>query len=862
MSRTKTILKRIGVGILIIVILLGAGGGFYFKNYLPNTVAPKSFPQIDGTIQLTGLDAPVNVYRDAMGVPHIYASTTHDLFFAQGYVHAQERFWQMDFWRHIGSGSLSEMFGAGQVETDAFLRTLGWRKTAEAEWNALDADSQAILRAYADGVNAYIKDKPANELSLEYEILGLPILSPDYKIAEWTPVNSLTWGKAMAWDLRGNMDEEIERAVMLKALTPEQVAQLFPPYPDDHPVIVNKIGVGGTAVSSSSATAQAFNYAELALDQLSYNIGLLEPILGKWSREIGSNSWVISGALTDTGTPYLANDPHLGIQMPSIWYQIDLQCEVKNENCPFQVAGFSFAGVPGVVIGHNDKIAWGFTNVGPDVMDLYIEKVNPDNPNQYEVNGEWVDMLSYEETIQIAGGKTQTLTVRSTRHGPIISDAFGPLKNTGDPEDKDFVPFKDRSGVELPDNYVIALRWTALTPSTPFEAIWGFDAAENWEDFRNAASNFHVPAQNLVYADVEGNIGYQMPGDVPIRRNGNGSIPVPGWTDEYEWTGYIPFEELPYTFNPAEGYIVTANNQVPPRDYPYLVTVDWDYGFRANRILNMIQNAPGKIDVAYLQQMHGDSYDAMAALFTPIMQNAGWKFDTKNESAAFDALQGWDYQDRIESTSAAVFNAFWRALLKNTFNDDMPEKRYFADGGARWNEVLRHMAQNPNDPFWDDKTTKDITETMPDMMRKSFSEGVSELEEMLGKDVSKWRWGDLHASTFRNGTLGESGISLIEDLFNRGPFPTGGGEALVNATGWSVQDGYETNWLPSMRMIVDLSNLNNSLTVHTTGQSGHAYHPHYDDMASLWANIKYYPMWWEQQSVIADAEGHLVLMPK
>jgi len=855
----KKIIGRILVGVLILIVVAGASGAFYFKSYLPNTVAPQSFPQVDGEIQVTGLNAKVDVYRDAMGIPHIYANTAHDLFFAQGYVHAQDRFWQMDFWRHVGAGELSEMFGAGQIETDTFLKTLGWKKTAEAEWEQLSPESKAILQAYVDGVNAYIKDKEATELSLEYAILGLPILSPDYVIEEWTPVNSLTWGKAMAWDLRGNMGEEIERAVLLKTLTPAQIKQLFPEYPQDHPVIVNKIGDGNANIKQDFAND--FDFSSLPLDEVQRNASLLDLVLGDWNDGIGSNSWAISGKLTDSGMPYLANDPHLGIQMPSIWYQVGLHCIEKNNECPFQVTGFSFAGVPGVIIGHNDKIAWGFTNVGPDVMDLYIEKVNPENPNQYEVNGEWVEFESYEETLYPVGGEAVTITVRSTRHGPVISESYGPLKNEGEPDDKEFVPFKERAGVELPENYVIALKWTALTPSTPFEAIWGFNKAENWQEFREAAKNFHVPPQNLLYADVEGNIGYQMPGDIPIRKNGDGTLPVPGWTDDYEWTGFIPFEELPYTFNPAEGYIVTANNQVPPRDYPYLVTYDWDYGFRANRILNMIQNAPAKIDIAYLQQMQGDSYDANAEVFIPIMQTVDWRFPKPNEAIAFDMLSDWDYQGRIDSTPAAVFNAFWRAFLINTFNDDMPEERYYPDGGSRWNEIMRTMAQNPNDPFWDDKTTKDVVETMPDIMKKSFSDGVAELESIFGKDISTWKWGDMHASTFRNGTLGESGIFLIEDLFNRGPFPTSGGEAIVNATGWSVRDGYETNWLPSMRMIVDLGNLNNSLTVHTTGQSGHAYHPHYDDMAPLWANINYYPMWWNLDSIMNDSEEHLVLMP-
>ncbi len=856
MKKFSKIVGRILIGVLILALVAGAGGFYYFKSYLPNTVAQQSFPQIDGEINVSGLDGKVDVYRDKMGIPHIYAATTHDLFFTQGYVHAQDRFWQMDFWRHTGSGELSKMFGKGQVETDSFLRTLGWRQTAEAELEQLSPESTAILEAYAAGVNAYLKDHKGTALSLEYAVLKL--LSPDYQIEEWLPVHSLTWGKAMAWDLRGNLGEEIERAVLLKTLTPAQVGQLFPAYPDDRPVIVNTIGILGQTPNVAS-DLQLLDYANVPLDNLTYNTSLLNDSLGPWSDGIGSNSWAVSGKLTNTGMPLLANDPHLGIQMPSIWYQVAMHCMPVNSDCSYEVAGFSFAGVPGVVIGHNAKIAWGVTNVSPDVMDLYIEKVNPENPNQYEVNGKWVDFAIREEKIQVVGGEAVNLTVRSTRHGPVISDTYGPLKDQGDPKDKEFKAFKDRAGVDLPPQYVIALAWTALTPSTPFEAIWGFDRAQNWEEFRQAASEFHVPAQNLLYADVDGNIGYQMPGNIPIRAKGDGSVPVPGWTDEYAWTGFIPFEELPYTFNPAEGYIVTANNRVAPRDYPYFITNDWsDFGSRSGRIVDLITKAPGKIDIAYIQKMHGDAYDENAATFAPLL------LDLKPASEltpALDTLKGWDFQARADSTSAAVFNAFWRNFLKNTFNDDVPE-RYYPEGGSRWNLVMRNMMKNPNDPFWDDKTTTDITETMNDIIKKSFADGVAELQGLYGKDMSKWKWGDMHAATFRNSTLGKSGVFLIEDLFNRGPFPVGGGKAIVNATGWSVIDGYETNWLPSMRQIVDMSALNNSLTVHTTGQSGHAYNKHYDDMSKLWTDIKYYPMWWEQASIVNDSEGHLVLKSK
>ncbi|MGE5374245.1 MAG: penicillin acylase family protein [Bacteroidota bacterium] len=848
------LLKGLGV-IAILLLIAGAAGAFYFKRYLPNTVAPKSFPQTEGQIQIEGLQGPVNIYRDKMGIPNIYAGSQHDLFFAQGYVHAQDRFWQMDVWRHIGSGTLSEMFGKGQVDTDTFLRTLGWKQVAEQEYAALDPDAKAILDSYTEGVNAYLRDHDKTTASLEYAILGL--LSPDYKIQPWTPVNSLTWGKAMAWDLRGNMDEEIERAVLLKTLTPEQVAELFPPYPKDHPVIVNKIGENQLK-SSTSQVDSNLQLSTLDLQPLAHKVALLDAFLGPKDDGIGSNSWAVSGSRTATGKPLLANDPHLGIQMPSIWYQVGLHCMPQSEACPLEVAGFSFAGVPGVIVGHNDRIAWGVTNTGPDVMDLYIEKVNPDNPNQYEVNGKWVDFETRKETINVVGGEPVETTVRLTRHGPVISDSYGPLKDQGDPKDKEFTAFKEKAGIQLPEHYVIALKWTALSPSTPFQAVWGFDRAQNWQEFREAAKAFHVPAQNLLYADVDGNIGYQMPGDIPIRAKGDGTLPVPGWTDEYEWTGLIPFEDLPYTFNPSEGYIATANNQVPPSDYPNFITADWDYGFRAQRIVDMIQNAPGKIDSAYIQKMQGDNYDANAATLMPLILDAKIASDLE---PARDLLKNWDFQASADSAPAALFEAFWRNLLKNTFQDDLP-KKYWPSNGSRWDEVMRNLVQEPDNSFWDDKATKDKVETRDDMIAKSFSDAVAELNSRMGKDMSKWSWGELHTSTFRNGTLGTSGVGWIESLFNRGPFSTSGGAAIVNATSWYSAESYEVTDLPSMRAIYDLSNFNNSLTVHTTGQSGHAYNPHYDDMIPLWVKIQYYPMLWDQQSTTQNTEGNLVLQPK
>lgn len=846
-------LRRFSVGfvsvLVVLAILAGVGGNFAVRQ---------SFPQTDGQVKLAGLNGPVDVYRDKLGIPHVYAASLHDLFMAQGYVQAQDRFWQMDFWRHIGSGRLSEMFGKSQVPTDSFLRTLGWRQVAEQEWKELDPESQDILNAYADGVNAYLKDHSGTGLSLEYGVLGL--LTPSYKLEPWTPVNTLTWAKAMAWDLRNNIDGEIERSLLLKTLTQAQVDELFPPYPSDHPIIVPQIGSLGLAAPAALPAAQADAASALNAAQLSTLKGRLvslDSVLGPAGAGIGSNNWAVSGKLTASGKPLLANDPHLGIQIPSIWYQMDLHCQPKSDACPYEVAGFTFAGVPGVIIGHNDRIAWAFTNADPDVMDLYIEKVNPDNPNQYEVNGKWVDMTLRTETIEVGGGAPIQLTVRATRHGPVISDTYGQLKDKVDPT---ATPFKDRAGINLPEHYAIALKWTALEPGKIFQAIWGFNKAKNFDEFRQAARQFTVPAQNLLYADVDGNIGYQTPGNVPIRKSGDGRLPVPGWTDDYEWTGYIPFDELPYVYNPPEGYIASANNRIPPDSYPYLVGTEWDYGFRARRIVDMLKNAPGPIDIAYFQKMQGDDENLNAATLVPVLMKTQIA-DPKLTAIREQFLAKWDYQETITSQSATVFETFWAHLLQNTFHDDLPQSLW-PDGGDRWFEVMRNLVQKPDSPWWDDKATSGKVETRDEIFSRSFADAVEELKAKYGGDPAQWpAWGSLHTATFRNQTLGKSGVAPIEALFNRGPFPTNGGESLVNATGFDITKSFEVNWLPSMRMIVDLSNLDNSLTVHTTGESGHAYAPHYIDMADLWRNIQYYPMLWSRPSVESAAEAHLQLVP-
>ena len=805
----------------------------------------RSFPQVAGEIRLSGLDSAVDVYRDSFGIPHIYASTPHDLFFAQGYLHAQDRFWQMDFWRHIGSGRVAEMFGESEVDTDRFLRTLGWARVAQQELQQLEPGALLILDYYSEGVNAYLADHQGSALSLEYAILKL--LNASYKPEPWQPLHSLTWAKVMAWDLGGNMNSEITRAVLLQTLTPEQLAEIFPPYPGDHPIIVPNPNLGAAFQSGMHKDGSVMSdELTVLLKRVEGRAGNLETLTGPNGPEVGSNSLVVSGQLTNTGMPLLANDTHLAVQMPSIWYEVGLHCAPKSEECLYDLAGFSFAGAPGVVIGHNDRIAWGLTNLGPDVQDLYIERINPDDPNQYEANGQWVDMQLVPETIQVAGGDPVELTVRYTRHGPVVSDSYGRLEN-----------FKEKAGIEVPEEYAIALRWTALELSDTFPAIWKFDRAQNWEEFRSAAAEFDVPSQNLVFADVDGNIGYQMPGKVPIRAAGDGTLPVPGWTDEYEWTGYIPFEELPYAYNPSQGYIATANNAVVGPDYPYHITTEWDYGYRAERIVEMIDAAAGGIDIATMQKIQGDNKDLNADTLLPILMQI--PLDNQHLEGMRSILSGWDGQNNMDSAPAALFEVFWKNLLAFTFQDDLPEE-YWPGSGGRWFEVVRNLVDQPDSPWWDNQATPEA-EDRDQIFQQAFAAAVTELEGKLGKDPARWAWGDLHTVTFRNASLGESGISPIEALFNRGPFPTSGGTSIINATGWTATAPYELISLPSKRMIVDFSNLANSLAVHTTGQSGHAYSSHYIDMADLWRNIQYHPMLWERSQIETAAEGYLRLVP-
>jgi len=813
-----------------LVLALFASGGFIYLSRRP-------FPQTSGALRLPGLSSSVEVMRDVFGVPHIYADTPEDLFRAQGFVHAQDRFFQMEFWRRIGQGRLAELFGASALNQDKFIRTVGWHRVAEEEARRLDSETLRALQSYAEGVNAYILPN-ADRLGLEFAVLGL--IGRRWSPEPWTPVNTLTWGKAMSFNLGHNLEREIVRLALFKRGGQALVDAVLPPYPDDMPVIVK---AGHARYRNDVPTLSArITVSALAVRTLQTQIASLRSAIGLPSGAgIGSNNWVVAGGRTTTGRPLLANDPHLGIQMPSIWYINGLHCRVVNEACPYDVVGVTFPGVPGVVIGHNQWIAWGVTNVGPDTQDLFIERPSPDDPGVFEFQGRFEPARIREERIFVAGQAEPVLVrVRETRHGPIINDALDELR-----------------GLEP-----MALRWTALQPGQLFKAVLLLNKAQNWAQFRQALRYWDTPAQNFVYADVDGNIGYQMPGNIPIRKRGDGLMPVPGWSGEYEWVASIPFEALPAIFNPPEGYIVTANNAVvDAKSYPYLISLEWDYGYRAKRIESLL-NQSEKVGLTDMQAIQNDTYSLFADEVIAFLERLA--LPVVRDSLAGQALarlKAWDRTCDVSSVGATIFEVFWRELSRAVFADEVGED--LADDvlgdGTHAQIALRNILSDPNAIWWDDVTSAQ-TEQREQIIVRALERTARFLESQLGNDPDSWSWGRLHTVVFANQTLGRSGIALIERIFNRGPFPAPGSMGLVNAVS-SDAVTFAVRSAPSWRVIYDVSEWDNSVGIHTTGQSGHAYHQNYDDLIARWLKGEYLPLAWTRAAVERNTQHVLLLSP-
>lgn len=510
-----------------------------------------------------------------------------------------------------------------------------------------------------------------------------------------------------------------------------------------------------------------------------------------------------------------------------------------------------------MVIGHNADVAWGFTNLGPDVTDLYLEKVRDET---WEYAGEQRPLRVRTETIEVRGDDDFTLRVRETDHGPLISDVFQPAASVGANVRVDGEPDDAAYGV--------ALAWTALEPSTTADAILAMNRADDWDSFRAAAADFAVPAQNLVYADRDGNIGYQAPGRIPVRKPGHdGRTPVPGWLPANDWTGrYVPFDELPSVRNPEEGFIVTANQAVTGPDYPYHLTDDWDRGYRSERIRTLLE-AEQDVTVAEMLDIQLDEENPMAAELVPYL------LDIRMEEAAEehgqpvqyyrdgqDLLRDWDFQDRVDSPAAAYFNVVWANLLDLAFSDDLRE-RIRPEGGSRWVQVVSGLLRRPAHPFWDDQTTEDVVEVRDDILLEALVRARDELTRARSVRADEWTWGFLHRLDLEHQTLGQSGVGLVERLLNRRGTEIGGGSGVVNATSWNAAEGYEVTAAPSMRMVVSLADFDQSRWINLTGVSGHPASPHYDDQVELFARGETLAWPWSRDAVEEAAEETLRLVP-
>jgi penicillin amidase len=942
--------------VIVLVLVLAILGGLAFGAYWTISTVRASFPQTKGSITLEGLSGPVDVRRDSHGVPQIYASSDEDLFMAQGYVQAQDRFYEMDVRRHLTAGRLSEMFGDSQLKNDEVLRTLGWSRIAQQEYDSKLSDSaKKYLQAYTKGVNAYLEGRKAEEISLEYAALGFV---NDYEPEAWTPVDSVSWLKAMAWDMRGNMRDEIDRALLTSRLSAKQIADLYPEYPykrnrtivqeGQYDALSEAFGQGGSASGGAGTSAgtstgtgtdaaagagtsgagtsgtgtsgtgtsgtgtgaagsagtgtDAANGAAGTQDastglqnQLSGLTQLLEDLptaVGVNGTGIGSNSWVVSGKHTITGKPLMANDPHLGASLPSVWYQMGLHCRAVSEKCQYDVSGFTFAGVPGVIIGHNRDISWGMTNSGVDVTDLYLEKLSPDG---YLYDGKVRPFETREETIKVAGGESKKIIVRSTRNGPLLSDRDNELVKVGRRATV------DTAAPDRGDGYGVSLRWTALQPGTTMEAVFVMNRAENWQDFRKAAALFEVPSQNLVYADTEGHIGYTLPGRIPTRPKGvDGSVPQPGWDSSYRWTGWIAQDELPFELDPKRGYIVTANQAVIDKDaYPYTLTTDWAYGTRSQRITDLIKSKiddGGKISTEDMRQMQLDNSSAIAKLLVPQLLKID--IEDKDVREAQKLLEGWDYTQDSGSAAAAYFNSVWRNILKLAFGHKLPKEvrvkgqclwvepvntvgpadrtekvrecgqrdaaQAQPDGGDRWFEVVRNLMDDQDSAWW--STPEGIGKrpaavNRDQLFKRAMIDARWELTAKLGKDIDSWSWGRLHRLFLKNQTLGVKGPGIVKYLLNRGPWKLSGGEGAVNATGWNAAGGYGVVWVPSMRMVVNLADFDKSKWINLTGASGHAFNAHYTDQTGKWAKGELLDWAFTKEAVEKSTSDTLVLKP-
>jgi penicillin G amidase len=768
--------------------------------------ARRALPPVEGDVEIPGLHGEVEVIRDRWGVPHIYAGDLHDLYLAQGYVMASERLFQLEFLIRLGMGTLSELFSELTAPVDRFIRTVGWNRIARRSVESYDERSREMAASFGAGIRAWRETMP--EKPVEYQVLDSdPIVLDE---AEAT-IGGAAGAAFMAWGLSRNWDNELLRAEIAERLGPEAMSTLFPD------------------VDTETALIEA------AKQGASNRLALLREASLPPSGQ-GSNNWVVDGSRTETGKPLLANDPHLALSVPSIWYECHLVAP------GIDVAGVALPFSPGIVIGHNDRIAWGFTNTEGDVQDLFLERLSEDGA---EYRGAWEPLIVHREEIRVRGrSDPEVLEVRETRHGPLM--------------DSYMVGVADPVVVEGGITRTYALRWVGAEATIEPSTIFELNTARTWDEFRDAVRGWKCPGQNMVYADVEGNIGYQFTGLYPIRRKGDGTIPVPGWTDEYEWAGWVPFDDLPRALNPESGFLCTANNKVQDEGYAFNLGGDFLPPFRARRIAQMITERERHTPDTFAA-MQTDTLSLPAAEILPHLVSVEPADERQKEAVAL--LAEWDHRLDAGSAAAAVYEVWCKHIalhvLGPLFDDERLLTHFF--GRRQWTNafqyrVLPNLLAYPTALWWggNGKAARDR------VLREALEVALIELTNLLGEDLQSWRWGALHKARFAGR------LAIIPDLaemFTAGEVELGGDEQTV------LQGSFEPGWsydvvvTPSWRQILDPSNWDASIGTHTVGQSGHPASPHYNDLVGLWSRGRHHPLPFSRPAVEEAAEATLTLLP-
>jgi penicillin amidase len=790
-------------GVLIVLLVAAGLGGFFWLR--------TSLPKINGSVTLKGLNEPVEVVRDAHAVPHIFAESEEDAYFALGFVHAQDRLWQMEFMRRLGRGRLAEVLGEAALDTDRFIRTLRLRDHAEAILENTDARVRRALEAYADGVNAWL-NTPTGALPPEFVLLG-------FEPERWHPVDSLLWNRLMALRLGRNWKTELLRARMDRELRARDLPNqlLLDLWPDDPK---------GSPATLADASADDRLFFAAPWDSL--GIGLAE--------DSGSNAWVVHGQLTESGKPVLANDPHLLFAAPVLWYLMRIEAP------GLTVTGVTVPGVPFTIIGHNGRIAWGMTNAGGDVQDLFVETLDPGNPEVYLSPDGPLVFDVWEEVIQVEGAPSVALTVRESRHGPVISDVLETATGVVDP------------------TQVLALATPALRgDDRSVEALYAINRATDWADFLAAAANSHTPHVNLLFADTEGDIGFVSPGRIPVRENGDGRFLVPGADGRHDWHGFIPKEDLPRSHNPPSGRVINANNRIVDDGYPYLITTDWGLPYRAERIVEVLESEATH-SVSDSHELQLDTLSGPARQLLPLMLRVE-PIDARGRQAV-KLLSNWDMMMRRERPEPLIYTAWLRNLVHALARDEIgaelvDQYLWLVIGRA----PLFVEAALTHDQHWCDAVGTPGKETCEGQLAQSLDLALDELSALLGENMNAWQWGELHQASFRHRVLTKVPIARWwADL----SIEADGGDHTVNrgmTAREQADNPYRHDDGSGLRAVYDLSDLDNSRFMIATGQSGIPLSPHYRDFLETWRDGGFIHIAGQRSELEETAIGVLSLRP-